>query len=255
MELSQISAMIAGGASGLGAAAARRLVAEGARCVILDQDEEALQQIAAELGEDAIPVAGDVLNDDDVLKALRGGGDRPVRLVVICAFVNSVEPVISPEGVASDLADFRRMIDVNLVGSFNVMRLAAQEMAKHDPMANGERGLIIQTGSIASLDGSAPQIAYVAAKGAIAAMTLSAARDLGSHAIRVLTIAPGLMGTPKVLALPDGILNSLTQLAVFPKRPGEPDEYARLVVAMAECTYINGEVIRIDAASRTQYTR
>lgn len=253
MELNQIAAMIAGGASGLGAATARRLVADGARCIILDRDEKALQQIAAELGENAIPVVGDVMNDEDVLEALRAGGDRAIRLVVICAFINSVEPVISPEGVASDLADFRRMIDINLVGSFNVMRLAAQEIAKHDPMPDGERGLIIQTGSIAGLDGSAPQIAYIAAKGAIAAMTLSAARDLGPHAIRVMTIAPGLMGTPKVLALPDEIRNNMADQAVFPKRLGEPEEYARLVVAMAECAYLNGDVVRIDAAMRLRY--
>ncbi|MHC8320471.1 SDR family NAD(P)-dependent oxidoreductase [Pseudomonas sp. GB2N2] len=253
MNISEIAAVVAGGASGLGAATARRLVALGARCVVLDRDEHALQMLAAELGENAIPVVGDIMNDEDVLKALRAGGDRPMRLAVICAFVGSMSPVISREGVASDIADFRRVVDINLIGSFNVLRLAAQEIAKLAPLADGERGLIIQTSSIAGLDGPAPQIAYNASKGGVAAMTLSASRDLAPHAIRVMTIAPGMFGTPVVMALPAEYRDSIAKLAVFPKRVGLPDEYARLVVSFAECAYLNGEVVRLDGGMRLNY--
>ena len=253
MKIGDIAAMIAGGASGLGEATARRLIAAGARCVVLDRDEQALKRLAAELGVNFIPVVGDIMVEDDVLSALRAAGDRPMRLAVICAFTGSLLPVIGLDGVASDLSDFRRVVEVNLIGSFNVMRLAAQEIAKQTPLADGERGLIIQTSSIAGLDGPAPQIAYNASKGGVAAMTLSATRDLAPHGIRVMTIAPGMFGTPVVMALPPEHRDSIAALATFPKRLGIPDEYACLVTFMAECIYLNGEVVRIDGGARLSY--
>ena len=253
MKLNSISALIAGGASGLGEATVRRLVAGGATCVILDPNRSRGEALAQELGENVIFVAGSITETDDVKKAIAATSARPLRFAVITAVAGSLEPLIYADGRAGDIDDFRQVIEVGLIGAFNVMRLIAEHMSSLPRVDDGQRGVIINTSSITALDGAAPNIAYTAAKSAVAAMSLSGARDLAPHGIRLMCIAPGAFRTPLVAGLPEIVLAQVAKMALFPTRMGEADEYARLAVHIFENAYLNGDTIRLDAGSRSVF--
>jgi NAD(P)-dependent dehydrogenase (short-subunit alcohol dehydrogenase family) len=248
METAGITALVTGAASGLGAATAQALADRGAQVVGLDLEGQIH-------GKDAPRgiryVAADVTNEDDVAAALAGitANQPPLRLVVNCAGIAPAKRILSSKGPhALDL--FRRAIEVNLIGTFNVLRLAAAVIAEQSADANGQRGVIINTASVAAFEGQIGQIAYSASKGGVAAMTVPAARDLARNGIRVNTIAPGIMDTPMLAGLGEEVNASLAASVPFPQRLGRPDEYAQLVLMIAEHDYLNGETIRMDGALR-----
>lgn len=253
MKINTICALVAGGASGLGEATVRRLVAGGACCVILDPNRLRGEALAQEFAGSVIFVAGSVTETDDVKKAISAASSRPLRLAVITAVAGTLEPLIYASGQAGDLDDFRQVIDVGLIGAFNVMRLVAEHMSSLPRLDDGQRGVIINTSSISALDGGAPHIAYTAAKSAVAAMSLSGARDLAPHGIRLMCIAPGGFRTPLVTGMPEAVLDQIAKLALFPVRMGDPDEYARLAIHIFENAYLNGDTIRLDAGSRSVF--
>jgi NAD(P)-dependent dehydrogenase (short-subunit alcohol dehydrogenase family) len=245
MHLTSATALVTGGASGLGAATVAALVARGVAVIALD-----LAEPPASASSGVTHVTADVTDEDQVAAALtRVDAGRPLRLVVNCAGIAPARKLLSSRG-AHDLATFRRTIEVNLVGSFNVMRLAAEAMATNEPDGDGQRGLIVNTASIAAFDGQMGQTAYAASKAAIAGLTLPAARDLARYGIRVNTIAPGIIATPLLTALGDKVVDSLSASVPFPARLGRPDEYAQLVLMLADHDYLNGETIRMDGALR-----
>ena len=243
MKVAGSIALVTGGASGLGAATVRRLVAGGARVVILDRDETRGAQLAAELGQTF--AKADVTDAAQVESAMPAG----LRIAVSCAGVGWASRTLDKTGKPHDLELFKTVVGVNLVGTFNVLRLAAAAIAKSDPI-DGERGVIVNTASVAAFDGQVGQIAYAASKAGVAGMTLPAARDLAPAGIRVVTIAPGLFDTPMLGALPEDKRAALAADVVFPKRLGSPAEYAAMVVAIVENGYLNGETIRLDGALR-----
>jgi NAD(P)-dependent dehydrogenase (short-subunit alcohol dehydrogenase family) len=241
--------LVTGGASGLGAATARSVVAAGARVVLVDLPTSAGADLAADLGESAVFVAADVREEDQVGAALGVATEiGTLRVVVNCAGVATPGRVLGKRGVLP-LADFRRVVEINLVGTFNVLRLAAAVMADNEPL-DGDRGLVVMTASVAAFDGQVGQAAYAASKGGIAALTLAAARDLAERAIRVMTIAPGVMETPMMAGLPEETRTSLAALVPHPARLGRPSEYALLVSSIIANPLLNGEVIRLDGALR-----
>lgn len=245
MDLSDSTALVTGGASGLGAATAAALAERGVRVLALDlpgQLERAEPRAGVEL------VAADVTDEDQVAAALTRRA-APLRLVVSCAGIAPAERLLSSKGVHA-LASFRRTVEVNLVGTFNVLRLAAEVMAENDPLADGQRGLVVNTASVAAYEGQIGQTAYAASKGAIVGLTLPAARDLARYGIRVNTIAPGIVATPLLTALGDKVVDSLSATVPFPPRLARPDEYAQLVLMLADHDYLNGETIRMDGALR-----
>jgi NAD(P)-dependent dehydrogenase (short-subunit alcohol dehydrogenase family) len=245
MHLTSATALVTGGASGLGAATVAALVARGVAVIALD-----LAEPPASASSGVTHVTADVTDEDQVAAALaRVDAGRPLRLVVNCAGIAPARKLLSSRGT-HDLATFRRTIEVNLVGSFNVMRLAAEAMATNEPDGDGQRGLIVNTASIAAFDGQMGQTAYAASKAAIAGLTLPAARDLARYGIRVNTIAPGIIATPLLTALGDKVVDSLSASVPFPARLGRPDEYAQLVLMLADHDYLNGETIRMDGALR-----
>lgn len=249
MELNGTSAIVTGGASGLGAATARALSAEGVRVTVFDRNEEGAKAVAAEVGGDY--VAGDVTVPDDCQKAVdqaAAGGN--LRVTVNCAGTGWVGRVINRDGTPHDLGAFQSIQQLNVIGTFNVMTRAASAMAQTEPGPDGERGVIVNTASVAAFDGQIGQLAYSASKGAVVGMTLPAARDLSVVGIRVLAIAPGLFDTPLLALLPEEQRQALGQSVLFPKRLGDPAEYGRLVVAIARNGYLNGEVIRLDGGIR-----
>ncbi|WP_167047086.1 SDR family NAD(P)-dependent oxidoreductase [Salinibacterium sp. ZJ454] len=249
MQIEGISAVVTGAASGLGAAAARALAGRGASVIGLDLP--AAIERAGAVPPGVRYAAADVASADDVARAL-GTLDPdgpPLRLAVNCAGVAPAARLVSARGV-HDLDLFRRAIEVNLIGTFNVMRLAAAAMADCDPDADGQRGVIINTASIAAFDGQIGQVAYAASKGGVVAMTLPAARDLARSGIRVNTIAPGIVDTPMLAGLGEETREALARDIPFPARLAHPDEYAQLVLMIAEHDYLNGETIRMDAALR-----
>jgi NAD(P)-dependent dehydrogenase (short-subunit alcohol dehydrogenase family) len=251
MELSGTSAVITGGASGLGAGTVRTLVAEGVHCTIFDRNEEGAKELATSLGSSADYVAGDVTNPDDCARAVQQaaqGGN--LRIAVNCAGTGWVGRVINKDNSPHDLGAFRFIQELNVVGTFNVMTHAASAMAQEDPVGDGERGVIVNTASVAAFDGQIGQLAYSASKGAVVGMTLPAARDLSVVGIRVVTIAPGLFDTPLLGMLPDEQRDALGQSVLFPKRLGDPVQYGELVAHIAKNTYLNGEVIRLDGGIR-----
>jgi NAD(P)-dependent dehydrogenase (short-subunit alcohol dehydrogenase family) len=251
VKLDGASVIVSGGASGLGAATVRRLVAGGARAVIADRDEARGAELARALGPAAVFVKTDVSKAEDVQAAVDTAASLgPVRVAVSCAGVGWAKRTLDKDGSPHDLAMFRAVIDVNLVGTFNVLRLAAATMARAEADASGERGVIINTASVAAFDGQIGQIAYAASKAGVAGMTLPAARDLAPAGIRVLTIAPGIFETPMLGQLPEEARQALLKNVVFPKRLGTPEDYAALVAHIVDNTYLNGETIRIDAALR-----
>ena len=251
MQIGGSGALVAGGASGLGEATARRLHADGAHVVIADLNEEAGRALAGELGDRAVFVTTDVTDPDAVEAAVRAAGELPatLRIAVSCAGIGWAGRVVGRHG-AHGLEPFERVIRVNLIGTFNVMRLAAAAMAENEPTESGERGVCVNTASIAAFDGQIGQIAYSASKGAIVSMTLPAARDLAPLGVRVCAIAPGTFDTPLLGALPEDARETLRRVVPFPSRFGRPDEFAALVAHIVENEMLNGEVIRLDGALR-----
>ena len=251
MEVKGQSAIVTGSGSGLGAATARALAAAGARVALLDVNLAGIEEVAAEIGGLAIPC--DVSDATSVEAAVETARQThgPARIAVSCAGVATAGAIVG-RGGPLPLEDFARVVDINLIGTFNLLRLAAAGMVKLDVLPTGERGVIINTGSIAAFEGQIGQTAYAASKGAVVAMTLPAARELARFGIRVLTINPGLFGTPMVLDMPEEIKDSLLATPPFPKRFGDPSEYAKLALHMIDNVMLNGESVRIDAAMRMQ---
>jgi 3-hydroxyacyl-CoA dehydrogenase/3-hydroxy-2-methylbutyryl-CoA dehydrogenase len=247
MRIEGASALVAGGASGLGAATARRLHAAGATVTIADLNAERGEALASELGERAAFVACDVTDEGDVAGAVQAAGE--LRISVCCAGIGWAEKTAGSRGPHA-LEPFETVIRVNLVGTFNVLRLASAAMLGLAPDAEGERGVCISTASIAAWDGQIGQIAYAASKGGIVGMTLPAARDLAASGIRVCGIAPGLFDTPLLAALPEPAREALGEQVPHPSRLGRPDEYAALAQHIVENPMLNGEVIRLDGALR-----
>jgi NAD(P)-dependent dehydrogenase (short-subunit alcohol dehydrogenase family) len=248
------SVLVTGGASGLGAAVSRALVGQGAKVAVLDTNADAGAKIVAELGgaANALFIPTDVTSEENVAAAIaatraafRGG----VYGAVSCAGVCPAAKVVSKKG-AHSLAVFSKTISVNLIGTFNVSRLAAEAMSQNDPDATGERGVIVNTASIAAYEGQIGQAAYAASKGGVVSLTLPMARELAASGIRVNTIAPGIMRTPMLAGLPQPAQDSLAASVPFPKRLGDPAEFAALVVHVMQNQYINGEVLRIDGSLR-----
>ena len=251
MQIEGCSALVTGGASGLGHATAQALTAAGASVVILDLPSSEGEKAAVALGPTARFVAGDVTDEQQVQAAIdEASGLAPLRIVVNCAGIATPGKVIGRDGVLA-LGQFERVIRVNLIGTFNVIRLAAAAMVKTEPEGE-ERGVIVNTASVAAFDGQIGQPAYSASKGGVAAMTLPIARELARDLVRVMTIAPGIFETPMMAALPQAAQDSLAAQVPHPSRLGRPAEYAALVRHIVENPMLNGEVIRLDGAIRMQ---
>ena len=245
MRLDGIGALVAGGASGLGEATARALAARGARVTVADLNEERGEALAAELG--AGFVRADVTDEEQVRSAVEATDE--LRLAVSCAGIGWAERTVKRDGHAA-LEPFETVVRVNLIGTFNVLRLAAAAMAAGEPDDEGERGAVVMTASIAAFDGQIGQTAYSASKGGVVGLTLPAARDLARIGIRVCTIAPGLFDTPLLAGLPDEARQALGAQVPHPARLGRPEEYAQLACQIAENPMLNGETIRLDGALR-----
>jgi len=249
MDISGASALVTGGASGLGLATARRLAAGGARVLIVDLPASPGAPVAEEIGGTFVPA--DVTDADQVAAAAARAADLgPLRVVVNCAGIAPPAKVLGRDGGPGSLADFERVIRINLIGTYNVIAQSAAVMATTEPTDGGDRGVIVNTASVAAFDGQIGQPAYSASKGGVHAMTLPIARELARHGIRVVTIAPGIMETPMLKGLPQAAQDSLGQQVPYPSRLGAPDEYARLVLAIVDNGYLNGETIRLDGAIR-----
>lgn len=244
-------ALVTGGASGLGRATVERWVKDGGRAVIVDRDVERGEALAKELGGKARFVATDVTDEAQVKAAVDAAGELgTLRVAVSCAGVGWAARLVNKEGEPHDLGLFQKIIAVNLVGTFNVMRLAAAAMMKNEADADGQRGVIINTASVAAFDGQIGQVAYSASKGGVVGLTLPAARDLSGVGVRVCTIAPGLFDTPLLAGLPAEAREALGATIPFPKRLGLPAEYAALACHIVENEMLNGETIRLDGALR-----
>ncbi|AAZ54313.1 SDR family oxidoreductase [Thermobifida fusca] len=255
MELNGVAALVSGGASGLGEATVRELTAAGATVVIADVNTERGEALAKEVG--GVFVRTDVADEDQVQAAVQAAVDtgKPLRAAVSCAGIAWAARTVARDGTPHDLASFRKIIDVNLIGTFNVVRLAAAAMAKTEPINDdGERGAIVNTASVAGIEGQIGQIAYSSSKGGIIGMTVPAARDLAAVGVRVNTIAPGILDTPIYGQGPEAeeFKQRLAAPVPFPKRLGTPAEFAQLVRALLEISYINAEVVRIDGGLRMQ---
>lgn len=251
MKLADSVTLVTGGGSGLGAACVERLAEAGGRAVIADVNLEAGQQLAARLGDRVRAVATDVTSEASVSAAINLARSTFGKLtgVINCAGIGTAMRVVGRDG-PHDLAVFSRVIQVNLIGSFNVIRLAAAVMMNQEPDAEGERGVMVNTASVAAFDGQIGQAAYSASKGGVVGMTLPIARELAKFGIRVVTIAPGLFDTPMMAALPEEAKKSLGQQVPFPSRLGRPAEYAALAAHIFENNMLNGETIRLDGAIR-----
>jgi NAD(P)-dependent dehydrogenase (short-subunit alcohol dehydrogenase family) len=251
VDLRGATALVTGAASGLGAAAARRFAEGGANVVVLDRDQGRAQEFAAQLGGNAIAVAADVTSEEEVSAAISTLQERfgSLQILVNCAGIPMALRTTSKNG-PHPLDVFDQVIRVNLIGTFNVIRLAAMSMARNEPNLEGERGVIINTASVAAFDGQIGQAAYSASKGGIVGMTLPIARDLARDGIRVNTIAPGIFDTPLMASLPEAARESLSQQVPFPPRLGKPEEYARLAQQIVENTMLNAAVIRLDGGMR-----
>jgi NAD(P)-dependent dehydrogenase (short-subunit alcohol dehydrogenase family) len=249
METKGHAAIVTGGASGLGAATARALAAAGAKVAVIDVNEKAATELAADVKGIAIgcDVADSASAETAVKKAAATHG--PARILINCAGVGTAKRILGREG-PMPLADFERVIRINLIGTFNMMRLVAAAMQAAEPLPGGERGVIVSTASVAAFEGQIGQAAYASSKGGVAALTLPAAREFSQFGIRVLAIAPGIFGTPMLRALPQEVQDSLGASVPFPKRLGEPREFAALVLHCIHNAYLNGEVIRLDGALR-----
>ena len=251
MQIAARTFLVSGGGSGLGAATAQLLVNRGAQVILADVNAGTGEEMAALLGDRARFVLTDVSSEAAVRQAVTVAVEvfGALHGVVNCAGIAIAEKIIGKRGV-HDLGSFARVIQINLIGTFNVIRLAAEAMAQNEPGEDGERGVIINTASIAAYDGQIGQAAYAASKGGVAAMTLPIARDLAALGIRVVTIAPGIFATPMLAGLPEAAQASLAQQVPFPSRLGRPEEYAALAAHIVENQMLNGEVIRLDGAIR-----
>lgn len=254
MKLSEMNAIVTGGSSGLGEATVRHIVQGGGKAAIFDLNGSRAQSILDELGEDAVYyLETDVTNAEQVEKNVAKVAERfgSLNAVINCAGIGTPGKVVS-KGEPLALSQFEKVVRINLIGTFNVIRTAAAVMQKNTPNEEGERGVIISTASVAAYEGQIGQAAYSASKGGVVSMTLPIARELARDGIRVMAIAPGLMETPMVEGLPDAAIASLSAAVPFPPRLGKPSEYAKLVESIATNTMLNGEVIRLDGAIRMQ---
>lgn len=252
MELSNKTAFITGGASGLGLATARNFVTAGARVMLYDLNAEALEQAVKELGDQAAWCAGDVADESAVAAAIASAREKfgTIHINVNCAGIGGAARTVGKNG-PMPLEKFEHIVRVNLIGTFNVLRLCAEVMQVNDPATDdGERGVIVNVASIAAFDGQTGQAGYAASKGGIVAMTLPIARDLAKRGIRVMTVAPGIFETPLLASAPDEVKEPLIAITQFPKRLGNPDEFAEQVAHIVNCGYLNGETIRLDAGIR-----
>lgn len=251
MQISSTKAIITGGASGLGEATARKFRDAGAAVTLFDLDAERGQRVADEIGARFAKV--DVTDEDSVAAGIATAVEATggISACVNCAGIATGEKTVGKNGPHA-LGSFRKTIDINLVGSFNVLRLAAAEMAKNDPNEDGERGVIVNTASIAAFDGQKGQAAYAASKAALAGLSLPVARDLAATGIRIMAIAPGIFLTPMLEGLGQDLIDTLSADVTFPKRLGKPSEYAKLAQFIVENPYLNGETIRLDGALRMQ---
>jgi NAD(P)-dependent dehydrogenase (short-subunit alcohol dehydrogenase family) len=249
MDVKNQAAIVTGGASGLGAASARALAAAGAKVAVADINEKAAAEMAKEIG--GVAVACDVSDSASAEAAIKKASDAHgvARVLVNCAGIGPAKRIVGRDG-PMPLADYERVIRVNLIGTFNMMRLAAAAMQAAEPLAGGDRGVIVSTASVAAFEGQIGQSAYSSSKGGVAALTLPAAREFAQFGIRVLAIAPGIFGTPMLKALPQESQDSLGASVPFPKRLGDPAEFAALVMHIVSNGYLNGEVIRLDGALR-----
>jgi NAD(P)-dependent dehydrogenase (short-subunit alcohol dehydrogenase family) len=249
MNIEGVAAIVTGGASGLGAATVRRLARKGARVLVADVQAELGDAVADEVG--GAFVRTDVTNSDEVQAAVDAAGEMgPVRVLVNCAGIGPPSRTLGRDGTPLELDFFEMVLRINLIGTFNAIRLTAAAMARTEPVAGGGRGVIVNTASVAAFDGQIGQAAYSASKGGIVGMTLPVARDLAVVGIRVNTIAPGLMDTPLLAGLPEPARESLAKQVLFPQRLGEPDEFAHLAYHIVENDYLNGETIRMDGGIR-----
>lgn len=253
--LKNVVGFVTGGASGLGKATVEQLIKSGGRVVAFDLPSSNGAEVEAELGENCIFCPGDVRSTEDVMSAIDAGKSRfgQFNVAVNCAGIGiAMKTYNLNKDVVHPLEDFQRVLDVNVAGSFNIIRCLTKEMANNDPSDRNERGVIINTASIAAYDGQIGQAAYSASKGAIVAMTLPVARELASYKIRINTIAPGLFETPLLGSLPDKVKIHLANQVPYPSRLGDPAEYGQLVKSIIENQMLNGEVIRLDGAIRMQ---
>jgi NAD(P)-dependent dehydrogenase (short-subunit alcohol dehydrogenase family) len=252
MDVTSGSAVVTGGASGLALATARRLVEKGVPTVLLDLPTSAGAEVAAELGGKTRFVAADVTDPEGVAAAVAAADElAPLRTLVHCAGRGGAMRVVDKEGNPGDLAFYEQIVRINLIGTFNVLSQAAARMAAHEPV-DGERGVCVLTASVAAFEGQIGQLPYASAKAGIVGLTLVAARDLASKLIRVMTIAPGTFDTPILARLPQNVRDSLGQMTPHPRRLGQPDEFARLAMAIIDNPMLNGETIRLDGAIRMQ---
>ncbi|WHY87368.1 3-hydroxyacyl-CoA dehydrogenase [Neobacillus novalis] len=253
MQIKACRAIVTGGASGLGEATVRNIVGSGGKTVIFDQSEEKGAKLQTELGESVLFLKADVTKEEDIQETINKATEfmGGVNTVVNCAGIGIAEKVLGRNG-AHNLELFSRVINVNLIGTFNVIRLAAEKMTSNEVNEQNERGVIINTASVAAYDGQIGQAAYSASKGGIVGMTLPIARELARYGIRVMTIAPGLFHTPMFDTLPQEARDSLGKMVPFPSRLGYPSEYAKLVQSIIENPMLNGETIRLDGAIRMQ---
>ncbi|HVX98377.1 MAG TPA: SDR family NAD(P)-dependent oxidoreductase [Pseudorhodoplanes sp.] len=249
MEIKGVAAIVTGAASGLGAATAAALAGAGAKVALLDVNDEGVKAAAEKVGGFGLrcDVTDELSAAQSVQMAAQAHG--PARILVNCAGIAPGKRMVGRDG-PMPLAEFRRVIEINLIGTFNLMRLVAADMMKLDPLGDSERGAIVSTASVAAFEGQIGQTAYAASKGAVASLTLPAARELAQFGIRVMAIAPGIFATPMLRGLPAEVQASLGASVPFPPRLGEPEEFADLVLACLRNRYLNGEVIRLDGALR-----
>jgi len=253
MNISGQTALVTGAGSGLGEAVARALAAQGARVALLDINEAGAQRVAADIGADrALALRCDITDAASVTAALDAAAAAfgPARILMNIAGIGSAKRIVQRDGSPAPLEDFERVVRINLIGTYNMTRLAASRIVALDPLADGERGVIVNTASVAAFDGQVGQEAYSASKGGIVGMTLPLARDLAQFGVRVCTIAPGLFATPLMKELPEEVQASLAASIPFPKRLGLPEEFAALALHIASNGHLNGEVIRLDGALR-----
>lgn len=250
MQIQGQAALVTGGASGLGEATARALAAQGAKVAVLDRNAELAEKVAADIGGVACPC--DITDPASVQAAIdkAAAAHGPARILMNVAGIGSAKRVVQRDGSAAPLEDFVRVVNINLIGTYNVSRLFAAACSKLDVLDNGERGVMLFTASVAAFDGQVGQQAYSASKAGLAGMTLPMARDLAQHAIRVCTVAPGLFATPLMKELPEAVQQSLAASIPFPPRLGKPEEFAELACHIVTNGHLNGEVIRLDGALR-----
>jgi len=253
MNISGQAALVTGAGSGLGEAVARALAAQGARVALLDINEAGAQRVAADIGADrALALRCDITDAASVTAALDAAtaAHGPARVLMNIAGIGTAKRIVQRDGSPAPLEDFERVVRINLIGTYNVTRLAASRIVALDPLADGERGVIVNTASVAAFDGQVGQEAYSASKGGIVGMTLPLARDLAQFGVRVCTIAPGLFATPLMKELPQEMQQNLAASIPFPKRLGLPEEFAALAAHIVANGHLNGEVIRLDGALR-----